>query len=104
MKEIIFDSLHVKSIGELHRELARSLDFPAHYGMNLDALYDCLSGEIALPLRIIWRNYRVTRSKVGKDALKVLKVMKDFAKEESGFTVEVESGSERIPRRLPRGK
>ena len=90
MKEIIFDSLHVKSIGELHRELARSLNFSGHYGMNLDALYDCLSGEIALPLRIIWRNYHVTRAKVGKDALKVLKVMKDFAKEESGFTVEVE--------------
>jgi ribonuclease inhibitor len=90
MKEIIFDSLHVKSIGELHRELARSLNFPGHYGMNLDALYDCLSGEIVLPLRIIWRNYHVTRAKVGKDALKVLKVMKDFAKEESGFTLEVE--------------
>jgi ribonuclease inhibitor len=90
MKEITFDSLHVKSIGELHRELARSLNFPGHYGMNLDALYDCLSGEIVLPLRIIWRNYHVTRAKVGKDALKVLKVMKDFAKEESGFTLEVE--------------
>ena len=90
MKEIIFDSLHVKSIGELHRELARSLNFSGHYGMNLDALYDCLSGEIALPLRIIWKNYHVTRAKVGKDALKVLKVMKDFAKEETGFAVEVE--------------
>jgi ribonuclease inhibitor len=90
MKEIVFDSLHVKSIGELHRELARSLDFPGHYGMNLDALYDCLSGEIALPLRIIWRNYHVTRLKVGKDAVKVLKVMKDFAKEDPRFTVEVD--------------
>lgn len=89
MKEIVFDSLHVKSVGELHRELARSLDFPEHYGMNLDALYDCLSGELALPLRFIWRNYHVTRVKVGKDAVKVLNVMRDFAKEESGFTVEV---------------
>jgi ribonuclease inhibitor len=90
MREIVFDSLHVESIGELHRELSRRLGFPGHYGMNLDALYDCLSGEIPLPLRIIWKNYHLTRRKVGRDAEKVLKVMRDFAKEEPDFTVEVD--------------
>jgi len=90
MRTIVFDSLHAENIGDLHRELARSLGFPGHYGMNLDALYDCLSGEISLPLRIIWKNYHVTRSKVGRDAVKVLKVMRDFAKEEPDFTVEVD--------------
>lgn len=90
MREIVFDSLHVESIGELHRELARNLGFPKHYGMNLDALYDCLSGEIALPLRIIWKNYHVTRSKLGRDAVKVLEVMADFAKDEHNFIIEVE--------------
>jgi ribonuclease inhibitor len=90
MRTIVFDSLHVENIEELHRALARRLGFPGHYGMNLDALYDCLSGEIALPLRVIWKNYHTTRSKVGKDAVNILKVMEDFAKEEPGFTVEVE--------------
>jgi len=89
MRTIVFDSLHVENIGELHRELARTLGFPGHYGMNLDALYDCLSGEIALPLRIIWKNYHMTRSKLGKDAVNVLKVMEDFAKEEPDFRLEV---------------
>jgi RNAse (barnase) inhibitor barstar len=27
---------------DLHREIAAALDFPAHYGANLDALNDCL--------------------------------------------------------------
>ncbi len=90
MRKIVFDSIHVESIGELHRDLAKSLGFPGHYGMNLDALYDCLSGEIALPLRVVWKNYRVTRSKIGKDAVRVLKVMRDFAREEPGFIIEVE--------------
>jgi ribonuclease inhibitor len=90
MRTIVFDSLHVENIEELHRALARRLGFPGHYGMNLDALYDCLSGEIALPLRVIWKNYHTTRSKVGKDTVNILKVMEDFAKEEPGFTVEVE--------------
>ena len=27
----------------IHRQLARALEFPAWYGGNLDALYDCLT-------------------------------------------------------------
>lgn len=90
MREVVFDSSHIKRLDQLHSELSRSLDFPDYYGANLDALYDCLSGDVALPLKIIWKNYNITRSKLGKDAEKVLKVMKDFAKEEPDFTLEVE--------------
>jgi ribonuclease inhibitor len=89
MRKLVFDSSHVESIDQLHSELARIFDFPDYYGANLDALYDCLSGDIALPLRIIWINYNITRLKLGKDAEKVLKVMKDFAKVEPDFTLEV---------------
>jgi ribonuclease inhibitor len=90
MKKVVFDSSHVETIQELHNELARLLDFPDHYGANLDALYDCLSGEIELPLTIVWKNYRITKSKLGKDVVKLLKVMKDFAREEPDFTIEIE--------------
>jgi len=89
MRKIVFDSSHVESIDQLHSELSRSLDFPDYYGANLDALYDCLSGDVALPLRIIWKNYNITRLKLGKDAEEVLNVMKDFAKEEPDFTLEI---------------
>ena len=90
MREVVFDSSHVERLDQLHSELARIFDFPDYYGANLDALYDCLSADVALPLRIIWKNYNITRSKLGKDVEKVLKVMKDFAKEEPDFTLEVE--------------
>ena len=90
MREVVFDSSHVERLDQLHSELSRSLDFPDYYGANLDALYDCLSGDVALPLKIIWKNYNITRLKLGRDAEKVLKVMKDFAKEEPDFTLEVE--------------
>jgi len=90
MREIVFDASHIESMDQLHAELARSLDFPAHYGRNLDALYDCLSGEISLPLKIIWKNYRLTQSALGKDITEILKVMEDFSREEPDFIVEVE--------------
>ena len=89
MREVVFDSSHVERLDQLHSELARIFDFPDYYGANLDALYDCLSADVALPLRIIWKNYNITRLKLGKDAEKLLKVMKDFAKEEPNFTLEV---------------
>jgi len=90
MKEIVFDASQVESMDQLHAELARRLDFPAHYGRNLDALYDCLSGEMALPLKIIWKNYRSTRLRLGKDIAKIRKVMKDFSREEPDFVIEIE--------------
>jgi ribonuclease inhibitor len=90
MKKVVFDSSHVESIDQLHSDLARKLNFPDYYGANLDALYDCLSGEIELPMTIIWKNYHMTKSKLGKDAVKVLKVMEAFAGEEPDFTIEVE--------------
>jgi hypothetical protein len=33
--------------GDLHRDLAAALDFPAHYGNDLDALDDCLGDVVA---------------------------------------------------------
>lgn len=42
MREIMIDCAGL-SPAELHDTLARELEFPAWYGRNLDALYDCLT-------------------------------------------------------------
>ncbi len=36
------DATHLTDKQSAHEYLALSLDFPAHYGKNLDALADCL--------------------------------------------------------------
>ena len=41
--EYTIDCANVSSKEEFHRILAETLHFPAHYGRNLDALYDCLT-------------------------------------------------------------
>lgn len=43
MKEITIDCTGLANGVALHNLLAKSLDFPSHYGRNLDALYDCLT-------------------------------------------------------------
>lgn len=54
--EYIIDCATIHSKEELHRILAETLHFPAHYGRNLDALYDCL-GEISRKTHLILQNW-----------------------------------------------
>ena len=43
MKEITIDCATVETKADFHAALASALAFPAYYGNNLDALYDCLT-------------------------------------------------------------
>ena len=42
----------VQTAREMHEAIRAGLDLPEYYGMNLDALWDCLTGGIALPCTI----------------------------------------------------
>ena len=52
MKQVTIDFTHCKTFLDLNDELAQKLDFPDFYGQNLDALWDCLTGFIDLPLDV----------------------------------------------------
>jgi len=43
MKRVQLSAGKWLSAADAHRALAAALDFPAHYGNNLDALHDCLT-------------------------------------------------------------
>lgn len=43
MKKITLDLSEAKDRGQMHALLADAFEFPAWYGKNLDALYDCLT-------------------------------------------------------------
>ena len=44
---------NVKTIQMLHEELKDALCFPEHYGMNMDALWDCITCDIETPATIM---------------------------------------------------
>lgn len=52
MQNIILDFTGCKYLGELHRVLKDGFEFPAYYGENLDALWDCLDNYCDYELRI----------------------------------------------------
>ena len=65
MKEIVMEGKKIMTPDELHAFLKKELDFPDYYGMNLHALWDCITCHITLPVKIIWNNLDESRIKLG---------------------------------------
>ncbi len=61
-EKIFVDGKDFENKEGLHDTLKDKLDFPDYYGKNLDALWDCLTGWIDLPLTLIWRNFEFSKS------------------------------------------
>ncbi|MBL8704350.1 MAG: barstar family protein [Rhodospirillales bacterium] len=56
MTRVILDFAAIKDEAALHDALAKGLGLPAHYGRNLDALWDCLTRDVKGPVTIDLRN------------------------------------------------
>jgi ribonuclease inhibitor len=62
---VVLDGNRVKSEADLHRELARLLDFGPYYGANLDALWDRLSTDVERPAHLYWAASTVSQAAIG---------------------------------------
>ncbi|PQP80718.1 barnase inhibitor [Paenibacillus sp. PCH8] len=90
MNIVILDGEDFASADELHQRLKDKLDLPDFYGGNLDALWDCLTGTIELPLELKWTNYRISEERLGNEADRVRDLMLEVQAEQSGFQLRVE--------------
>lgn len=64
----------------LHRILKQELQLPAHYGENLDALWDCLTADIKLPVTIEWVDFQKSKDLLGDYAENTLKIFNEAEK------------------------
>lgn len=53
---------------QLHKLLKDKLNLPDYYGENLDALMDCLTGWIDVPIRLVFKSFDVLRNNSGEYA------------------------------------
>lgn len=83
--QCIIDGHNVRSIEDFYGELTRQLPFPAHFGNNLDALWDVLTTEIKGPVRIVWSGAESSRRAMGKDFERAAALLQDVAKERKDF-------------------
>lgn len=77
---------NVHSLAEIYDELARRLAFPAHFGRNLDALWDVLTGEVEGPFEIIWEDIDLARVGLGADFDRLIALLDEAAAEREDFT------------------
>ncbi len=81
---ISIDPETVRTPDELHSLFAEKLDFPSHYGKNLDALYDALT-EYSKSVYIIIENSAAIKAAFGTYYSRLIRVLTDAQAESNGF-------------------
>ena len=83
MKEIYIDFANIGDYEDFYTELKSKLELPEHFGDNLDALFDVISGGLEMPLHIEFVNMSVDQLETFEDLLTTLEDAED---EVAGFT------------------
>ncbi|MED2941804.1 barstar family protein [Bacillus swezeyi] len=85
MNKVILNGESILSISDLHKELKKQLGLPDYYGENLDALWDCLTGWVNMPLVIEWKHVEKSRVYLGDKASAYLQLFREAEEELDGF-------------------
>lgn len=85
MMECVIHGEQMESLAQLHETLKRELHFPAWYGGNLDALYDCLT-ELPEATLTIYR-WSALADTIGEKAAALRRVLTDAGIESPTLTV-----------------
>ncbi len=83
MKEIYIDFVNIGDYEDFYTELKSKLELPEHFGDNLDALFDVISGGLEMPLHLEFVNMSVDQLELFEDLLTTLEDAED---EVEGFT------------------
>ena len=83
MKEILIDFLNIGDYEDFYEQLKSKVELPEHFGDNLDALSDVISGGLELPIHIEFVNMSVDQLETFEDLLTTLEDAED---EVEGFT------------------
>jgi barstar family protein ribonuclease (barnase) inhibitor len=83
MKTIYIDFSEIGDEEDFFAQLREKLSLPEHFGNNLDALYDTITGDLEMPLRIEFVNMNVEQLEYFEDLLTTLEDAED---ETEGFS------------------
>ena len=90
MNKALLDGARLENADQVYDALAAQLGFPAHFGRNLDALRDVLTGDIAGPVEIVWRDGAKSHARMGKAFERLASVLVDAAAERADLTLTFE--------------
>ncbi|WP_292008164.1 barstar family protein [Chryseobacterium sp.] len=83
MKTVYIDFVDIGDYEDFYTQLREKVSLPEHFGDNLDALYDVITGGIELPFHLEFVNMSVDQLEIFEDLLTTLE---DAEEEAEGFT------------------
>ncbi|WP_259417914.1 barstar family protein [Bacillus toyonensis] len=84
MGKIYLDGRMFTSEDALHKTLKNKLDLPNYYGENANALWDCLTEWVTLPLTKEWEFSEEIQNMLGEESNLILETFQDAQNEMSG--------------------
>lgn len=81
MKEIYIDFVNIGDYEDFYEQLKSKLELPEHFGDNLDALFDVISGGLEMPLHLEFVNMSVDQLELFEDLLTTLEDLEDEVEE-----------------------
>ncbi|BBK34257.1 ribonuclease inhibitor [Stella humosa] len=78
-RRVVIEGQAIATLARAWDALAGALDLPAHFGRNLDALHDCLTGDVPGPLVIEWRHWRATEERLGQGVRPMRETLEEAA-------------------------
>jgi len=84
MTTITLDASH-DTMDAIYNALQQQLDLPAHFGRNLDALFDALTFDVPVPVEIVWKDHAWARPKLGAEYDRLIATLRDVENEREDF-------------------
>ena len=75
--EVYIDFLEIGDYDDFYAQLKEKLTLPEHFGDNLDALFDVITGELEMPLHLELVNMSVEQLEIFEDLLTTLEDAED---------------------------
>ena len=75
--EVYIDFLEIGDYEDFYAQLKEKLTLPEHFGDNLDALFDVITGELEMPLHLELVNMSVEQLEIFEDLLTTLEDAED---------------------------
>lgn len=72
MKTIYIDFTDIGDYEDFYTQLKEKIQLPEHFGDNLDALFDIITGDLEMPLHIEFVNMTVDQLEIFEDLLTTL--------------------------------
>ena len=90
VKRYTLDGNKIESLADFYDRISSLMKLSAHFGRNLDALWDVLATDIEGPFEISWMHADNSQKLMGKDFNRVLQLLRELEEERDDFQLKIE--------------